>query len=345
MTTQLVEDAFAGIETAYMLGWTDGLPVVPATRAAVDAFLARVILPPDHVVAAMTTRNRVCTVEKAAINAVMAGCRPEYFPVVLTALHAMNEEPFNFYGSSASTGGAAQCVVVNGPIRRAIAMNGSGNLYGPGNRANATIGRALRLITMNVFGMQPGVTDRSTQGHPGKFTFCIAENEEASPWEPWHVESGMPPDMSAVTVYAGNAPQNIECHVGQTGEAILTCIADTMANLGSFSNGQSVVVITPEHADIIARDGWTKPAIRGYLYEHARRTLADLKRGGKMSGTLEPGDETTYRHRGEGSDDILLIVGGGDAGGHSSFISSWSRGRASIMQTKPIICAVNGTKE
>jgi hypothetical protein len=255
----------------------------------------------------------------------------------------MNEEPFNFYGSSASTGGAAQCVVVNGPIRRAIAMNGSGNLYGPGNRANATIGRALRLITMNVFGMQPGVTDRSAQGHPGKYTFCIAENEEMSPWEPWHVEFGLSADTSAVTVYAGNAPQNIECHIGQTGEAILTCIADTMANLGSFSNGQSVVVITPEHAAIIARDGWTKPAIRGYLYEHARRTLADLKRGGKMAGVIEPGDEATYRHRGEGPDDILIIVGGGDAGGHSSFISSWSRGRASITQTKPITCAVNGS--
>ena len=338
MSTQTVDDAFAGIDLAYMLGWTDGLPVVPATREAVEPFLMAVTLPRDHVVARMTTRNRVCTVEKAAINAVMAGCRPEYFPVVLTALEAMNEEPYNFYGSCASTGGSGHLVIVNGPIRREILLHGGGNLFGPGSRANATIGRAVRLIIMNVFGMQPGVTDRSTHGHPGKYTFCIAENEEASPWEPWHVEYGLPPEASTVTVYAGNGPQNIECHVGQTGEAILLCIADTMANLGSFSKGQSVVVIAPEHAGILARDGWSKRKMREFLYAHARRTAADLKRAGKLEGEVEPGDETKYEHRGEGPDDILLIVGGGDAGGHSSFISSWSRARASLMQTKQITC-------
>ena len=248
-------------------------------------------------------------------------------------------EPFNFYGSSASTGGAAQMVAVNGPIRTRIGMNGGGNLFGPGNRAKATIGRALRLITMNVLGMVPGINDRSTQGHAGKYTFCFAENEEASPWEPWHVELGLPPSSSAVTVFAADAPHNIQNHVSQTGEGILNCAADTMANLGTFSNGQSVIVLTPEHAQILARDGWTKPRIRAYLYEHARRTLADLKRGGKIEGEVAPGDETTYRHRGEEPDDILVLVGGGEAGGHSCFISSWSRGRASIMQTKEIRCA------
>lgn len=338
MSNQTVTDAFAGIDLAYMLGWTDGLPIVPATRETVAALLATVTLPPDHVVAQMTTRGRVCTVEKAAINAVMAGCRPEYFPVVLTALEAMNEPGFNFYGSCASTGGSGHLVIVNGPIRREILINGGGNLYGPGFRANATIGRAVRLVIMNVFGMQPGVTDRSTQGHPGKYSFCIAEDEETSPWEPWHVERGLSPQASAVTVYAGNGPQTIECHVGQTGEAILRCIADSMANLGSFSEGQSVVVICPEHAQILARDDWTKAAIREFLYAHARRTVAELKRAGKREGEVEPGDEERYEHRGHGPADILLIAAGGEAGGHSSFISSWSRGRASLMQTRQITC-------
>lgn len=339
MVTREVADAFAGIELAFSLGWTDGLPVVPATEEAVQAFLDAVTLGPDEVVARMTTRGRSCTVRQAAINAVMAGCRPEYFPVVLTALQAMNEEPFNYYGSSASTGGAEQLVAVNGPIRQRIGMNAGGNLFGQGNRANATIGRALRLITVNAMGMVPGINDRSTQGHAGKYSFCFAENEEASPWEPWHVELGLPPTASAVTVFAANPPVYIQNHLSHTGEGILYCIADTMANLGTFSNGQSVVVIAPEHAAILAGDGWTKPAIRRYLYEHACRTVADLKRGGKVEGAIEPGDETAYRHRGESPDDILLLVGGGEAGGHSSFISSWSRGRGSIMQTKEITCA------
>jgi hypothetical protein len=335
----VIANAFAGIELAFALGWTDGLPVVPATEEAVRAFLDAVTLPPDAVVARMITRGRDCTVEQAAINTVMAGCRPEYFPVVITALEAMNEESFNFYGSSASTGGAAQLVAVNGPIRARIGMNAGGNLFGPGNRANATIGRALRLITMNALGMVPGVNDRSTQGHAGKYSFCFAENEEASPWEPWHVEYGLPAESSAVTVFAADAPHNVQNHLSQTGEGVLYCIVDTMAALGAFSNGQSVVVITPEHAQILARDGWTKPDIRQYLYEHARRSLADLKRGGKRQGEVEPGDEQTFRHRGEGADDILVLVGGGEAGGHSSFISSWSRGRNSIMQTREITCA------
>jgi hypothetical protein len=338
-----VADVFEGIERAYALGWTDGLPIVPATEDLVRAFLEAVTLPPEAVVARMATRGRSCTVEKAAINAVMAGCRPEYFPVVLTALEAMTEEPFNFYGSSASTGGAAQMVAVNGPIRRRIGMNGGGNLYGPGNRANATIGRALRLITMNALGMVPGINDRSTQGHAGKYTFCFAENEEASPWEPWHVEYGLPPEVNAVTVFAGDAPHNVQNHVSQTGEGILYCLADTMANLGTFSGGQSVVVLTPEHAGILARDGWTKPRIREYLYAHARRSVADLKRGGKIEGEVQPGDDASFRHRGEGADDILVLVGGGEAGGHSSFIPSWSRGRASIRQTKAITCG-NGER-
>jgi hypothetical protein len=338
MTAQEVEDPFAAVELAYALGWSDGLPIVPATQDAVDRFLRAVTLPPDLVVARMPPRNRACTVEKAAINAVMAGCRPEYFPVIVTALQAMDEEAFNLFGSSASTGGSAHLVIVNGPLRRELLMNSTGSLFGPGNRANATIGRAIRLVIMNVFGMQPGVTDRSTHGHPGKYSYCIAEDEEASPWEPWHVEQGFPAETSTVTVFAGECPHNILSHYSERAEGILYCMADALAGLGSFSSGESIVVIAPEHAAMLARDGWNKPRMRQYLYEHARRSVADLKRGGKLDGDVEAGDESRFRHRGEGPDDILLLVAGGDAGGHSSFIPSWSRGRGSLHQTKPITC-------
>ena len=334
--THEVADPFEAVEYAYRMGWTDGLPVAPPTPERVQAMIAASGRAPDETLARMAPRNRSCTVEKAAINAVMVGCEPRVFPVVCAALEAANEEPFNFYGSAASTGGSAQLIVVNGPLRRELGINGAGNCFGPGVRANATIGRAMRLILLNVFGMQPGVTDRSTQGHPGKYAFCIAEDEEASPWEPWHVEQGFPPDTSTVTVFAAEGPHNIQNHLSSTGEGILYCIADQMASLGPFSEGQSAVVVAPEHAQILARDGWTRPRIREHLYQHARRTAADLKRGGKLAGPIEPGDESRWIHRGHGPDDILLVVAGGDAGGHSAFIPSWSRGRNSLFQIKAI---------
>lgn len=334
--THEVSDPLEAIEYAFRMGWTDGLPVVPPAPERVTEMVAASGRAPHEVLARMAPRNRACTVEKAAVNAVMAGCKPRVFPVLCAALEAVNEEPYNFYGSTASTGGSAQFIVVNGPLRRELLINGGGNCFGPGFRANATIGRAMRLILLNVFGMQPGVTDRSTQGHPGKYAFCIAEDEEASPWEPWHVERGYAPETSTVTVFAAEGPQNIQNHLSEGGEGILYCIADTMAALGSFSSGQSAVVLAPEHVHILARDGWTKPTIRAYLYAHARRTVADLKRGGKLAGPLEPGDETRWMHRGLGPDDILLVVAGGDAGGHSAFIPSWSRGRNSLFQIKPI---------
>jgi len=180
------------------------------------------------------------------------------------------------------------------------------------------------------------VLDRSTQGHPGKYTFCIAENEEESPWEPLHVEKGFAREASTVTVYAAESPHNALTHYGLTADAIIVTLADTMASLGSFSPGQSFVVLAPEHVAILARDGWTKPHIKEALYARARRTRADLKRGGKVPGPIEPGDETTWVHRGTGPEDIHVIVAGGGPGGHSAFIPSWSRARNSLIVTREI---------
>ena len=331
-----VEGWRESIEACFERGWTDGLPVVPATAEAVREFLHAAGRAPGDIVLTEHTRRRTVTAEKVAINAVLAGGRPEYMPVLLAALEAMVDPAFNLHGAITSTGGSATLLVVNGPIRQRLGLNSGGNVFGPGWRANATIGRAIRLITLNCLGALPGVLDRSTQGHPGKYSYCIAEAEEASPWEPLHVERGLARDASAVTVFAAEAPHNVLSHDGHTAEAIVVTLADTMASLGSFSPGQSFVVLAPEHVSMLARDGWTKARLKAELHARARRTVADLKRGGKLPGAVEAADETRWRHRGEGPADVHVIVAGGGAGGHSAFIPSWSRGRNSLAVTRPI---------
>jgi hypothetical protein len=225
-------------------------------------------------------------------------------------------------------------------------MNWGAGVFAPGNRANATIGRAIRLIILNVFKMIPGISDQSTQGNPGKYSFCIAENAAANPWEPLNVDLGYPADVSTVTVYAGGGFMNIENHGAHDPEGILLCVADSMANLGCISPGQSVVVFSPEHAAIVASKGWSKEQVRDYVYANARRSLFDLKRAGKVQAEPAPDDASLFSHRGHGARDILITVAGGDAGGHSAFIPSWSRGRASLWQTRAIgVCVDCETEE
>ena len=324
------------VEEYFDRGWTDGLPVVPATAEAVRPFLDVMNLDPADVVISEPVRRRTITAEQVAINAVLAGCRPDYMPVLVAALEAMSDPSFSLHGAITSTGGSATLVVVNGPIRQRLGFNSGTNVFGPGWRANATIGRAIRLITLNCLGAQPGVLDKSTQGHPGKYSYCIAENEEDNPWEPLHVERGVARDASAVTVFAAEAPHNVLTHYGETADAILVTLADTMASLGSFSPGQSFVVLAPEHVNILKRDGWTKPRIKDELYARARRSHADLKRAGKLAGMVTPEDENRWMHRGSGPEDIHLMVAGGGAGGHSAFIPSWSRYRNSLAVTREI---------
>ena len=180
-TVAVEDDVLAAIDTCYERGWTDGLPVVPPEQSRVEAMLAMEGRPPETVIATHPTTGLECSILAAAVNAVMAGCLPEYFPVVVAALEAANEPGYNFHGSAASTGGSAPLLVVAGPVVADIGMNAAGNVFGPGNRANATIGRAMRLVLMNVFEMIPGISDQSTQGHPGKYCSCIAERAERKP--------------------------------------------------------------------------------------------------------------------------------------------------------------------
>ncbi len=342
---ELPDDPLAAIDYCYEQGWSDGFPVVPPVVTRVDEMLIYEGRPPETALATHPATGFTCTVHAAAVNAVMAGCKPEYFPVVVAALEAMAEPDFNFHGSTASTGGSAPLLIVSGPIIDDIGMNSDVNLFGPGNRANNTIGRAIRLILMNVFQMVPGLSDKSTQGHPGKFSFCIAERQRNNPWSLLVDDLDYPEGVSSVTVFAGGGFCNVENHGGNTPEMVLSAIADAMANYGCITLGQSVVVLSPEHVRIIAGAGWSKRQVQEFLYCHATRTVDGMKAVGKYRErdyVLQHGDgshpltQDGVMHRGLSPEDILVVMGGGDAGGHSSFIPSWSRKRGSIMQAKPI---------
>ena len=332
----VADDVLDAIDYCYAQGWTDGLPVVPPEAGRVAAMLQMEGRPAETVIAHHPATQIDLTLHGAAVNAVMAGCLPEYFPVVVAAFEAMAKKPFNFHGSTASTGGSAPLLVVSGPIVDDIGMNAGVNLFGPGNRANATIGRAVRLVILNIFRMTPGIADKSTQGNPGKYSFCIAERADKNPWQGLNEDLGYPSEVSSVTVFAGGGFVNIENHGGQSAEAVLETIADGMANCGCISIGQSAVVLSPEHAEIVAAGNFSKSDARLFLFEHAKRSEETLRRIGKFSPREYALQEREDCHRGLSADDILLVVGGGDAGGHSSFIPSWSRTRASIMQSEAI---------
>ena len=342
---EVPDDVLAAIDYCFEQGWTDGLPVVPPHVERVEAMLLYEGRPRETVIAQHPATGLELTVHAAAVNAVMAGCLPEYFPVVVAAFEAMNEPGYNFHGSTASTGGSAPLVIVSGQYADDIGMNSDVSLFGPGNRANATIGRATRLILRNVFQMIPGISDKSTQGNPGKYTFCIAERARGNPWPLLCEELDYPEGVSSVTVFCGGGFCNVENHGANTPEQVLGTIADAMANYGCITLGQSAVILSPEHMHIVAGSGWTRQDAQAYLFSQAKRSVEGMKHVGKYRDSeyakqhhadSHPLVEDDFIHRGFGPDDILITMGGGDAGGHSCFIPSWSRARASLMQSKPI---------
>jgi hypothetical protein len=260
---------------------------------------------------------------------------------VLTALEAACTDEFNMHGLLATTMPVGPVMIVNGPIRRRVGMNAGINVLGQGNRANSTIGRAVRLILRNVFQMLPGISDKSTQGNPGKYSFCIAERSRGNPWPSLSEAQGYPKGTSSVTVYAGGGFCNVENHGGNTPEQILCSVADAMANYGCITLGQAVVILAPEHMQIVAGAGWTREQAQAFLFTEAKRSVEGMKGVGKYRDReydTQHGSgahalaERGFMHRGLTPDDILITMGGGDAGGHSCFIPSWSRGRGSILQ-------------
>ena len=295
-STQLeIDETEDLIEVCYGNGWTDGLPVVPPTPKRVERMLSGTDRAPDERIAAVPPKWGRATVEKVAINAVMAGCKPEYLPLILTAVEAMTSEQFNLHGVQVTTSHVGPMLIVNGPIRKKLEINDGFNLFGQGYRANATIGRALRLICTNIGGALPGELDRAAFGHAGKYTCCIAEKEAASPWSPMHVDRGFQADDSTVTVFAAAGPQTVNDHGSNTAEGILNTISENIAAPGN-SSGETLLVIGVEHAKTISEDGFSKADIRRFIADTTQRYLAE---------------------------DLLLMVAGGPAGRWSIVVPGW----------------------
>jgi hypothetical protein len=318
-------DAAALIEACFERGWTDGLPVVPPTEALIARALDAARLSGAEVVGAIAGRNIRVTAGKVAVNAVMAGCKPEYLSVVIAAVRALCHPAFAYHGPASSTGGSAMVVIVHGPIAQALGINGGNNAFGQGWRPNATIGRAVRLTMMNVMATQPGLLDRGT---PGKYTFCFTENGQYHPWEPFHVLRGFRPEQSAVTVYASNSLNQVYNQLAAQPEPLLLCFADALCHLG-VSNilgfNQSLVVLAGEHSKILQKAGWSRRQMQAFIVEHARRRVADFKRAARLPGEIGAADESTWRHAFDDPADVLIVCAGGEAGSWSACLPGWGK--------------------
>ena len=341
-------------------GWTDGLPVVPVTESYLAEFLATTSRDPDEVLMPMPQLNRQCTVRLAAINAALAGCRPDYFPVVLAAWESLTREGYATRGIWQSTTGTAPLLIVNGPVRERIGLNSQGNVFGSGFRANATIGRAIRLGAINALGLRPHQLDQATQGTPAKYTACIAENEEESPWSPLHVQFGLGPSDSAVTAMVIRSCLHIEArHTTVPGQLALD-IAGTISRTGALIHEtvSSLVVLGPEHARLFGRAGWGKADLSQFLYDHAVRSRAELAAVGKDAIARQtrwrlPADHPDAvpdRGRGDGSPDVrvlnspgavLVVVAGANNTGVSAVVETFGpRGGP-----PPVVPVASGIKE
>lgn len=318
-------DSEAWNEHAIEQGWSDGMPLAVPTEAAVERFTA-LVRGSNEPFPPISPRRVVPTLGSLAANAVMAGCKPDYFPVVLAALRGVLQPEYNLHGTLATTHPCAPMVMVNGPIRGQLGINCSSNCFGQGNRANATIGRALELILLNVGGGKPGVMDRATQGSPAKYSFCFGENEEESPWTPYHVRRGFAPGDSVVTVMAGEPPHNINDHGSTTAEDIMTTICQAIAQPGSnlmSRKGPFVLVLGPEHAATLKRDGMTVEQIQEQVFRQARVHVSRVSKGNQESfagvGTVPVDDHYPVV---PSVNDIHVAVAGG-AGKHSAYIPSF----------------------
>lgn len=324
------------VEAMFARGWSDGLPLVPPTPHRVLRMLGGTRRAPDEVVAVVPPDLVECTVEKVAVNAVIAGCRPEYLPVVLAAVEAACTEEFNIHGVLATTYFVGPVVIVNGPIAREIGMNSGVNVLGQGNRANATIGRALQLVIRNVGGGRPGEIDRATLGNPGKYTFCFAEAEATSPWEPLAVERGLAPGTSAVTLFAGSGVQPFFDQLARAPETLTRSLASCLRVVGHPKWGlawDALCVISPEHARIFRESGWSKQRLREELGAILTFPGAEMVKGagGIAEGMPESVATTTVPKFRQGG--LHFVHAGGTAGLFSAIIGGWVSGPAG---TEPV---------
>jgi hypothetical protein len=329
------------METCFAQGWTDGLPVTPPTAVRVVRMLEGTNRAADEVLGLIPPNQAPCSVEKAAINAVMAGCRPEYLPVVLAAVEAAVMDEFCLHGLLATTYFSGPLLIVNGPIARTIEMNAGINALGQGNRANATIGRALQLIVRNIGGGRPGEVDRATLGHPGKYTFCFAEAEESSPWESLSRERGFPEGASTVSLFAGSGLQPVVDQLSRTPESLARTFAlclKAVAHPKIPMAADAVLVVSPEHGNIFRQAAWTKTRLKEELDHLLMISGAELVRGaqGIAEGLPEIMKEATWPKFRPGG--LSIVHAGGPAGRFSAIISGWvaSGPRGSQLVTKEI---------
>ena len=327
-----VADGLDELEDMFERGWTDGLPVVPPTPERVERMLGG--RDPGHVLGVMPPAGGTATLERVAACAVLAGCRPEYFPVVQAAVEAALDPALNPHGLAVTTQAGGVVIVVNGPARERLGLNAGMGALGPGTRANMTIGRALRLVLTLTGGALPGRLDRSTLGNPAKLGLCIAEDEERSPWAPLHVERGLEPEQSAVTVVAADAPLSISDHRSTTADELAWVLAQAAAVTWSPCwwpmDDDSLFVVGPEHVAMFAAAGWSKERLREAIFAAAARPAGDLKRGETTPAVRDSPDDRLI-HKWTDPSRILIVVAGGEAGRYSAVL-----GPCDGMQTTPV---------
>jgi hypothetical protein len=331
------EDAFEVNEMYQRNGWTDGLPIVPPTEERVMQFVQAMGLQPADVIGTEPVRRRHITAEKVAIAGVMAGCLPEYMPVVEAVVRGMCDPTFGLHGCTASTGGSAPLILVNGPIRKQIGMNATHNAFANASRANASIGRTTRLILLNVLGGIPGQLDRATLGHPGKFTFCVAEDEEDSKWTPLAQERGIPEGTSAITVMAVESPHQIMNEWTHDPKELLdTYAAAVKSNMLTYSiwEGNYAMVVARQHRDIFNAAGWSKQDIREYMYTRCKVLRKQWRDVGKAAVAGRKDEDKEYFAL-RSPDDLLVVAAGGPAGGFGAVAPPWY-GKKSLAITTAV---------
>lgn len=340
-------DLEAAVEYCYQQRWTDGLPVIPPTPGAVERIVGYLGRAPGEIIGIVPPRNGIATIEKIAINCVMAGCKPEYVPIVITALEAMLQERFNLNGVQATTNPCAPLAIISGPAAGELGFNTKENAFGHGSRANAAVGRAIRLILWNIGGGYPGEPCKTTLGQPGYYSFCIAEDGDTNPWEPLHVEAGFRPEDTVVTVVATGAPGMIQSGAGSKPAAdVLYVLARSIAVLGSsnFNGGDMVLVLGPMTATNLADAGLSKADVKRELMRLATVSVRDAKRRHSIppshpmhwSKVTDANDDNALVPYIRSPENLVLLVTGawGSAGAHCALCPGWGAGGGHTVRGK-----------
>ncbi len=326
------------MEVCFERGWTDGLPVTPPTDERVLRMLSGTRRAPGEAVGRIPPYLAECTVEKVAVNAVLAGCKPEYMPVLLAALEAALEPVFTLHGVLATTYFSSPIIIVNGPVARKIGMGSGINALGQGNRANATIGRALNLIVRNVGGGRPGEADRATLGAPSKFTLCFAEDESDPSWQPLSVARGFAPGASTVTLFQGHGVEAFVDQKTRTPEGLSRSFGMSLVKLGHprlVQSARAIVVLSPEHYRIYKEAGWGRKEIERALYEATIRPGREILAGLDGVGEGVPQQRAEEQVAKFHEDGLMVVRAGGPAGLFSAILPGWLAGR-NRLELQPV---------